>query len=80
MILPWRKLRLEMKKQRRQEPFYGDTINSLAREHKDFHCSLVYRWYSNLFEEEKTKKKVWSSRVAKAGCMPKAFDFRELVL
>jgi hypothetical protein len=38
----------KMETRRKKEPFYGDTVNSLACQRKYFHWSTTYQWYPKL--------------------------------
>jgi hypothetical protein len=68
-----------MENRRKKEPFYGDIVNSLMHQNKEFHWSTTYQWYSSLTPEQKVANNIWTTGLAKVGCMPEAFDFRELV-
>jgi hypothetical protein len=65
---------------KRKEPYCGDTTNTLGREDREFQWPEAYKWYSRLSLEDKSSNKVWTSGITQAGCMPKVFDFKELVL
>jgi hypothetical protein len=60
-----------METRKKKELFYGDIVNSLTRQDKDFHWSTTYQWYSNLTPEKKLTNKIWTTGLAKEGCMPK---------
>jgi hypothetical protein len=36
-----------MENRRRKDPFYGDSVNSLAKEDNDFRWSASYQWFLN---------------------------------
>lgn len=69
----------KMAQRRRLEPFSGDIVNSLVQNNKDYHWDVAYKWYSEMQEEDHKENKVWTSVLAKAGCMAEVFDFREAV-
>jgi hypothetical protein len=68
-----------MENRRRNQPFFYDIVNSLAREDKNFHWSTSYKWFLNNSVEEKKADKLWMIGLVNVGCAPEFFDFKELI-
>jgi hypothetical protein len=68
-----------MENRGRKEPFCGDTVNSLAKEDKNFHWSTSYHWFLNKSLEEKKNNRLWTTCLVNVGCVPEVFDFKELI-
>jgi hypothetical protein len=64
---------------RRKERFCGDTLNTFRREDPKYHWSRAYKYYSTLSLPERNANDIWTSGIAKAGCVPEVFDATELV-
>lgn len=63
----------KMDSKKNQEPFCGDTLNSLAKIDREFHWSRAYSWYSNLLVEDVFGKRLKASGIVKVGCMLEFF-------
>jgi hypothetical protein len=63
----------KMETRKKKEPFYADTVNSLAHQDKYFHWSTTYQWYSSLTPEKKLAKKIWTTGLAKVGLHARGF-------
>ena len=51
-------------------------MNIFGREDQNFQWSRTYSYYSTLAAQNKV---IWTSRIARAGCIPEVFDYKELV-
>jgi hypothetical protein len=54
----------------------GDTLNIFGREDQNFQWSRAYSYYSS---PPAQKDVIWTSGIARAGCVPEVFDCKELV-
>jgi len=61
---------------RTRHQFCRDTLNTFGREDHNFHWSRAYSYYSSPSAQ---KEVIWTSRIARAGCVPEVFDNKELV-
>jgi hypothetical protein len=68
-----------MENRKRTEPFCSDTVNSLAKENKNFHWSTSYEWFLSKTVEEKKTDKLWITGLVNVGCVPVVFDCKELI-
>ena len=51
-------------------------MNIFEDEDQNFHWSRAYSYYSTPVTQNQV---IWTSRIARAGCVPKVFDCKELV-
>jgi hypothetical protein len=63
----------------RKEQLCGDTINLLGQEDQIFEWSREYIYYSSLPLPEKSSNQIWTLGIALVGCIPKFYDFKELI-
>jgi len=54
----------------------GDTLNIFRHEDQSFQWSKAYYYYSSPSTQ---KEVIWTSGIARAGCVPEFFDYKELV-
>jgi hypothetical protein len=59
-----------------QQQFCGDTMNIFGHEDQNFQWSKAYSYYSSLFAQNKV---IWTSGIARAGCVLEVFDRKEVV-
>jgi hypothetical protein len=59
-----------------RQQFCGDTVNIFGREDQNFQWSRAYSYYSSPSTQNEI---IWTSGIARAGCVPKVFDCKELV-
>jgi hypothetical protein len=64
---------------KRTEPFCDDTINSLAKDNKDFHWSTSYKWFLSKTVKEKQTDKLWITGLVNVGYVFVVFDYKELI-
>jgi hypothetical protein len=60
-----------------RQQFYRDTLNIFGREDQNFQWSRAYSYYSSPSAQ---KEVIWTSKIARAGCVPEVFDCKELVV
>lgn len=63
----------------RKEAIWIYVINSLTLINESFWWSVVYQRYVNLFTQQKKRNNIWPTRLTNTVCVPKVFDFREIV-
>jgi hypothetical protein len=56
--------------------FCGDTINILGGEDQNSQWSKAYSYYSSPSTQNEV---IWTSGIARAGCVPEVFDCKEVV-
>jgi hypothetical protein len=59
-----------------RQQFCGDTVNIFGREDQNFQWSRAYSYYSTPAAQNEV---IWTSGIARAGCVPEVFDCKELV-
>jgi hypothetical protein len=59
-----------------RQNFCGDTLNIFGREDENFQWSRVYSYYSSYSSQ---KEVIWTSEIARAGCVHEFFYSKELV-
>jgi hypothetical protein len=59
-----------------RQQFCGDTVNIFGREDQNFQWSRAYSYYSSPAAQNEV---IWTSGIARAGCVPEVFDCKELV-
>jgi hypothetical protein len=59
-----------------RQQFCGDTVNIFGREDQNFQWSRAYSYYSTSAAENQV---IWTSGIARAGCVPEVFDCKDLV-
>jgi hypothetical protein len=59
-----------------RQQFCGDTVNIFVEEDQRFQWSGAYFYYSSRSAQNEV---IWTSRIARAGCVPKVFDCKEVV-
>jgi hypothetical protein len=59
-----------------RQQFCGDTVNIFGREDQNFQWSRAYSYYSSPSAQNEI---IWTSGIARAGCVPEVFDCKELV-
>lgn len=61
----------------KKEPFCSDTINSVTRQDKNFHCYTSYHWFLNNIPKEKKNDWLWTIGLINVGYVPEVFNFKE---
>jgi hypothetical protein len=56
--------------------FCEDTLNIFGKEDQNFQWSRAYSYYSSSYAH---KEVIWTSKIARAGCVPEVFDYKEMV-
>jgi hypothetical protein len=56
--------------------FCGDTVNIFGREDQNFQWSREYSYYSSCSTQNEV---IWTSGIARVGCVPEVFDCKEVV-
>jgi hypothetical protein len=59
-----------------RQQFCRDTLNIFGHEDQNFQWSRAYSYYSSPSAQ---KEVIWTSEIARAGCVPEVFDCKELV-
>jgi hypothetical protein len=59
-----------------RQQFCGDTVNMFAHEDQNFQWSRAYFYYSSHSAQNEV---IWTSGIARAGCVPEVFDCKEVV-
>jgi hypothetical protein len=59
-----------------QQHFCGDTVNIFGCEDQKFHWSRAYSYYSSHSDQNEL---IWTSQIARAGCVPKFFYCKEVI-
>jgi hypothetical protein len=59
-----------------RQQFCGDTVNMFTEEDQRFQWSRAYFYYSSRSAQNEV---IWTSEIARAGCVPKVFDCKEVV-
>jgi hypothetical protein len=59
-----------------RQQFCGDNLNIFGREDQNFQLSRAYSYYSS---PPAQKEVIWTSEIARTGCVPKVFNFKDLV-
>jgi hypothetical protein len=59
-----------------RQQFCGDTMNIFGREDHNFKWSRAYSYYSTPAAENQV---IWTSGIARAGCVPEVFYCKDLV-
>jgi hypothetical protein len=59
-----------------RQQFCGDTVNIFGREDQNFQWSRAYSYYSSPSAQNEV---IWTSGIARAGCVPEVFDCKEVV-
>jgi hypothetical protein len=59
-----------------RQQFCGDTMNIFGREDQNFQWSRAYSYYSSRSTQNEV---IWTSRIARVGCVPEVFDCKEVV-
>jgi hypothetical protein len=65
---------------RRKESFYEDTLNTFIQEDTKFYWSRGFKYYSTFPPTKRSSNDIWTSRIAKAGCVLEVFDAKYLVM
>lgn len=68
-----------MASKKRKEPFCADTLNSLAKNDREFHWSRAYSWYLDLITKDVSTKHLRTTSLAKVGCMLEVFHVLDFV-
>jgi hypothetical protein len=69
-----------MPPKKKNEPFVGDTINSLAQVDKAAHWSAVYIWYTELSIEGWRENRDWNFGLMRAECIVEVVKYCKSVL
>jgi hypothetical protein len=72
----WRKRRSCKLMTATPQQFCGDTVNIFGREDQKFQWSRAYSYYSSYFSQNEV---IWTSGIARAGCVPEVFYCKEVV-
>jgi hypothetical protein len=59
-----------------RQQFCGDTVNIFGCEDQNFQWSRAYSYYSSRSAQNEV---IWTSGIARAGCVPEVFDCKEVV-
>jgi hypothetical protein len=59
-----------------QQTLCGDKLNIFGHEDQIFQWSRAYSYYASPSTQ---KEVIWTSVIAHVGCVPKFFDYKELV-
>jgi hypothetical protein len=59
-----------------RQQFCGDTVNTFGHDDQNFQWSRAYSYYSSPSAQ---KEVIWTSGIARAGCVPEVFDCKEMV-
>jgi hypothetical protein len=62
-----------------RQQFCGDTLNIFGREDQNFQWSRAYWYYSSPPTAQKDGNVIWTSGIARVGCVPEVFDCKEIV-
>ena len=58
------------------QQFCGDTINIFGHQDQNLHWSKTYFYYSSCSSQNEV---IWTSGIARLGCVPEVFDCKEVV-
>ena len=59
-----------------RQQFCGDTMNIFGSKDQNFQWSRAYSYYSSHSTHNEV---IWTSGIARAGCVPEVFDYKEVV-
>jgi hypothetical protein len=62
-----------------RQHFCGDTLNIFEREDQNFQWLRAYRYYSSPPTAQKDGNVIWTSGIARVGCVPEVFNCKEIV-
>jgi hypothetical protein len=62
---------------KRFDPYYKDIVNPSSLGDRDFQWFMAYQWY--FYNNMSNGNKIWTYGLEKAGYVPEAFDFQEMV-
>lgn len=68
-----------METKRKKEMSSGDIANSIVLLENIFHWSTTYNLYLIMDLEERKNDKIWNMALVNVACVPKLFEFKEVV-